>query len=337
MCLMDKITGSILGGAIGDALGYTVEFKSYNEIINLYGNSGINMYEYEDDTGKALISDDTQMSLFTAEALLRCDKNKITDDTLKSIFNSYLDWLNTQAGDRFYKCKDGLMSVKEMYASREPGRTCINVLAHKLFGTIEKPINCSKGCGGIMRTAPIALYYNPDIVPILQIDKLAAQASALTHGHKLGYIPSAIFAHILNTVTYRGYCLENAVLDAISAAKVIFGVSEDMDYIEKLINLAVEYSNNNLSDIENINVLGEGWVAEETLAIALYCALKYQNNFSAAVIAAVNHSGDSDSTGAVAGNIVGGLVGFNSISQEWKHNLELYDIIIDMAHKLAIL
>ncbi len=80
--------------------------------------------------------------------------------------------------------------------------------------------------------------------------------------------------------------------------------------------------------------MGEGWVAEETLAIALYCSLKYENDFDKALIASVNHNGDSDSTGAVTGNILGAYLGMSKIPQKYIDNLELKDVILDIAEDL---
>ena len=88
-------------------------------------------------------------------------------------------------------------------------------------------------------------------------------------------------------------------------------------------------------DLDNINMLGEGWVAEETLGIALYCALKHQNDFKAGVVAAVNHKGDSDSTGAVTGNILGARLGYEAIPESFKKDLELKDVILEMADDLC--
>ncbi|MGI5887828.1 MAG: ADP-ribosylglycohydrolase family protein [Oscillospiraceae bacterium] len=89
-----------------------------------------------------------------------------------------------------------------------------------------------------------------------------------------------------------------------------------------------------ISDLESIHQLGEGWVAEETFSIAVYCALKYPDDFDRAVIAAVNHSGDSDSTGAVAGSIVGAHVGLSGIPQKYTAFLELKDVILTLADDL---
>ena len=101
------------------------------------------------------------------------------------------------------------------------------------------------------------------------------------------------------------------------------------------MNLAVELSENAADDLENIHALGEGWVAEETLGISLYCALRYKDDFSAGIIASVNHKGDSDSTGAVTGNILGALLGYSAMEEKWKENLELKDVILEMADDLC--
>ena len=88
-------------------------------------------------------------------------------------------------------------------------------------------------------------------------------------------------------------------------------------------------------DLENITALGGGWVAEETLAIAVYCSLRHVDDFSAALTAAVNHDGDSDSTGAVTGNIIGAWLGFDAIEGRWKTGLELYDVLMELADDLC--
>ncbi|MBK8809431.1 MAG: ADP-ribosylglycohydrolase family protein [Acidobacteria bacterium] len=62
-----------------------------------------------------------------------------------------------------------------------------------------------------------------------------------------------------------------------------------------------------------VSVLGGGWVGEEALAISIYCSLVSENDLSGALLLAVNHSGDSDSTGAITGNILGALHGIGAI------------------------
>ena len=97
---------------------------------------------------------------------------------------------------------------------------------------------------------------------------------------------------------------------------------------------AVDLASMDLKDTEAIHRLGQGWVAEETLAIAVYCALKYRDDFDRALIASVNHEGDSDSTGAVTGNILGAKLGLAGIPEKYTGNLELKDVILQVADDL---
>ena len=110
--------------------------------------------------------------------------------------------------------------------------------------------------------------------------------------------------------------------------------NEINEYFINIVNKAIELSNENISDIDAISQLGEGWVAEETLAIAIYSSLKYENDFEKAIIASVNHSGDSDSTGSVTGNIMGTHLGFNKIPNKYLENLDLLDVQIEIATDL---
>ena len=102
----------------------------------------------------------------------------------------------------------------------------------------------------------------------------------------------------------------------------------------KLIDRAVALSESDTGDLDAIHALGQGWVGDEALAIAVYCALKYENDFEKAMIAAVNHNGDSDSTGAIAGNILGAHLGAAAIPEKYLANLELKDAILELADDL---
>ena len=89
-----------------------------------------------------------------------------------------------------------------------------------------------------------------------------------------------------------------------------------------------------MPDLEAIHALGEGWVAEEALAIGLLCSLRHEDDFAGAITSAVNHGGDSDSTGAIAGNIVGAHLGLAGIPQRYLEHLELRDTISKIADDL---
>lgn len=347
--ILDKIKGSLFGGAMGDALGYPVEFMSESQITSKYGLGGITEYEFGTASGQALISDDTQMTLFTANGILvgetRLRMRGIGGTPHCYISNSYQDWLYTQelTKEQFeekraegYYCTSWLCDVPELYSRRAPGGTCLSAIIQGNPGSVNNPINNSKGCGGIMRVAPLALHYGN--LDIKELDREGAEIAAITHGHSLGFMSAAVLTHIISRIVYPGdkqMSLKDIVIDARDTVHALFSKDEHINEQDRIITKAIELSENDETDIDNIRKLGEGWVAEETLAIAIYCSLKYQNDFSKGIIAAVNHSGDSDSTGAVTGNILGALLGFHAIEDKWKKNLELYDVIDEMAHDLC--
>ncbi|MCQ2458288.1 MAG: ADP-ribosylglycohydrolase family protein [Clostridia bacterium] len=349
----DRIRGCMIGGAAGDALGYPVEFLSESRIFSKYGQGGIENYEPDPVSGRALISDDTQMALFTANGLLlglyRAVRDGAAEYPRKYVLLAYGDWLLTQrqrytalpaTADGAGKRYSWLMDIPELYSARAPGNTCLSALERKDgysvqdLDYVKAQINGSKGCGGIMRTAPVALIYGDKQAEITDME--AAQIAALTHGHPLGFLPSAVLNHMLSRIVYgdRDTDLKTIVIESRDAVCKQFAKTAYIDELRRIIDRAVALSENDDCDLENIRRLGQGWVAEETLAIAVYCSLRHEYEFSEGIIAAVNHSGDSDSTGAVTGNILGAICGYEAIDEKWKRSLELRDVILEMADDL---
>jgi ADP-ribosylglycohydrolase len=324
----NKIRGSLIGGAIGDALGYQIEFKR-----NIKDKE---VTKYQNDKG--IISDDTQMTLFTANALLwretRFSLRGIAMTPTRAIYESYLDWLDTQDKADNHNSISWIKSIPELNVRRAPGNTCLSSLISGKMGTIEEPINDSKGCGGIMRVAPVGLYSKDSKTAGI----IGAESSAITHGHPLGIIPCYILASMLNMIVYNNENIETALDKSIKQYYDDFNKFDkaDVDYLIELINKAKKLAKENISDTEAIASLGEGWVAEETFAIAIYSCLKYPNSFQDAIICSVNHDGDSDSTGAVTGNIIGAYLGYDAIPDYYKDNVELKDTILELADDMSI-
>ena len=344
--IKDRIRGSLIGGAIGDALGYPVEFiYSFGEIQRRYGSNGITRLdthqwwlEEDNGNGKAVISDDTQMTLFTACGLL----NAKADDVpfLPSICRAYVEWFHTQTGKKkkgFNKC--WISKVPELNERRAPGNTCLTSLDAIFRGA--EPSNNSKGCGGVMRIAPILLYgATADRMDIQEACKLAADASELTHQHPLGYIPSALVAYVIYKLAQdetpeRETC-KDYIRDGLKLITELFpNHPEEVKQFANLIKTAILWSDISTDDVRTIeDELGGGWVADEAAAIAIYCSLAHFDNFEQAMIAAVNHAGDSDSTGAITGNILGAAIGYEAIPQHFKDDVELHDVILHVADDL---
>lgn len=365
--LQDRIRGSLIGGAIGDALGYPVEFMSLNAIKQKYGDKGYFDYQEYNKEGKAVISDDTQMTLFTANGLL----NYITRITITNGFHwntllefitlAYKDWLKTQEGVDNYFHRDPfkcwIRDIEELNVCRAPGNTCMSALRSLQWK--KEAENDSKGCGGVMRVAPVGLlaaadkdsyikdWYGHEVVrrewTEEDVVRLGGECARITHKHPLGYLPAAFQADLIYYIVYSEVPITFSVLEGYIGAvyadvcRVYTTDREQQELkalwmlIDKAITLAAEWE----SDTECIRQLGEGWTGDEALAIAIYCTLKHIDDFGMAVAAAVNHDGDSDSTGAVCGNLMGAIVGYESILSRLTNDLELKELILEIADDLV--
>lgn len=189
----------------------------------------------------------------------------------------------------------------------------------------ERAKNNSKGCGGVMRVAPVGLVPRRGMA-----FELGTETAALTHGHPSGYL-SAGFLAVLIYETVSGASL----VDSIQTAKECLITRPYHEDVLSAVENAELLAKSEASPTR-LAMLGQGWVAEEALAIALYCAL-VAPNFEEAVMLAVNHSGDSNSTSAIAGNLCGALYGVGAIPVRWLDRLELRDEITAIADDLASL
>jgi ADP-ribosyl-[dinitrogen reductase] hydrolase len=326
--------GCLLGGAVGDALGAPVEFLSLAEIRSRFGPEGIG--DFAPAYGLlGAITDDTQMSLFTAEALLRA-LHRIEERGIASVagmaHRSYLRWLLTQ-GER-PPGADGLLEsgwlvgLPALRARRAPGNTCLAALRSGRLGTPFEPINESKGCGGVMRAAPVGLVMDDPF-------GVGCEVAAVTHGHPSGYLAAGHLAAVV------GGLVAGASLDeAIAAATAQLAQQEEAGECLAAVQAAVALAEMGPSGAAEVERLGEGWVAEEALAIGLYAALVARAeptpgaSFERGVRLAVNHGGDSDSTGAIAGNLLGTLYGVEAVPPRWLDRLELRAEIATVADDL---
>lgn len=361
--LADSIRGCLMGGAAGDALGYPVEFKRLREIRSRYGEKGIAQFEL-DANGKALVSDDTQMTLFTANGLLmgmtRGCMRGIGLAPEKYVDLAYVDWYYTQTG----KKPEGnpgdfhatwLRDLPEMRSWRAPGGTCLAACESLLHR--QDAQNDSKGCGGIMRVAPMALmdaaysWRGDRRYTLEELADAGAGIARITHKHPLGFFPAALLTVLLakvlplsaRQVERRADELVDETLDVLGW--IFVGLfEEDKQCLRQLTRKAVELAHSDVPDTDAIRQLGEGWTGEETWAIALYCALRHMDSVEEAIVAAVNHDGDSDSTGSVTGNIMGAIYGYQALKErnlfcppgrELEQTLELSDIILALADDLA--
>ena len=296
---MNRIMNSIKMGALCDALGEPLEFKTNN-----FDNVTYDDYE---------ITDDTQMTLFVMEGL-----------TQGNVKKALLEWYCTQSyGNDINNPICWFYKDKRMHKQMAPGCTCISSL-EELYYNNEREENDSKGNGALIRSAPYGML-NCDSVEAYE---KAYKDSLITHDHYYSAVSSGIFAYIINIILKENITIEEATKRGIKYLKEI----ENTEEIIKLLESALYLSNN--LDKNPYDALGEGWVAEECLAIAVYSALFYEKtkDLNKAIKLAIHHKGDSDSTGAVFGNLVGLFV--DDVNEKTSCDDILVRVVNDFCERL---
>jgi ADP-ribosylglycohydrolase len=329
----EHFRGCLLGGALGDALGWPVEFLSQRDIAAQFGPAGILSLQ-PGQWGYAEITDDTQMTLFTGAGILDAAAFGVPpseDDVVTAVYRAYLWWLHTQ-GFPIPDLAEDTVSMKLagetwLQKQRGPGHTCVSALASGRRGSPDCVLNDSKGCGGVMRAAPLGLMYDHKTA-----FRLGVGTAALTHGHPSGYYSAGLLAAIVSGLI-RGADLA----EAVAQARVLAAQHTDADECLQALDLAVALAAQKKDPALALPAIGEGWVGEESLAIAVYCSMRWPYDFCTAVTTAVNHDGDSDSTGAITGNICGAYLGVAALPQAWLKILEGAERITAIADDLLML
>lgn len=312
---------SLIGGALGDAFGYPVALDDLEAIRKRHGSAGLREPEFRRDI--LVVSDETQLTLFTLEGLTRAmlEHNQSEHDLLAQIRLSYLDWLESQglgSGDGNHATR--LLKHAVLHAQRTPCKTCIQALRTGGGGSPERPINDSRESGGIMRVAPVAL------MPEMNIERafrIGARAAALTHGHPASYLPAGILAAAIYGLL-EGKPLQTAMIHAGDQARAMPNHEQTLKKIRSAIDASViPYTGNLPESLLKDREFGSA------LAIGFYAASR-SRDFREVMAIAANHDGDSDAAASVAGQLFGALHGIESLPHSWVRCLDVLDALCDL-------
>jgi len=330
LSLEDRFEGCFLGLAIGDALGYPTEFLSFPEIQQRFGPEGI----LDLRGNPALHSDDTQLSMAMAKALLEAGGHEI-EDFLAVFTRELVGWFRSPENDR------------------SPGNTTIRACQNLETGAPwdRSGIPQSKGCGANIRVAPVGLYFFDQPSRL----RLFSRASALvTHAHPTALVAAEVTAFCVSWavqgVLPTEYLDRIAVLEksSLDSWEPRFGEIWERAQFNSPIEYLREGWNQLLAGLRKVpravsenppdicSVIGGGWVAEEALACALTCVLISPGDYSAAVRKGANNSGDSDSIASITGAISGALLGSDAIPKDWKKRVESRNRILELAKQFTI-
>lgn len=299
---LDKAKGILYGLAVGDALGRITEFISLSAIKTKYGEKGI-----QDLPDPALFTDDTQMSIAIAEALIKAGEKDI-ESIMVAVKDEFIKWYHSPEN------------------TRAPGRTCLTGVANMEQGVhwSESGVAGSKGCGSAMRAAPIGYLYQNDP------DKLREVAHATgicTHGHPTADA-ACIGAAYLVKLALDGIDPENMINDLLDFTT---GISSEWEEAIAKVEKCLDWE----EEEKALEYLGEGWIGEEAVALSLYCFLKYPDSYEKVVIRGANTNGDSDSIACIGGSISGAYLGIDAIPNNWVQRIEKTEYLDELSKRFA--
>lgn len=292
---LDRYKGCLLGLAVGDAVGTTVEFKprgSFEPVTNMVGGGPFNL-----EVGQW--TDDTSMALCLGQSLIDCGGFNAKDQMSK-----YCEWH-----------KNGYMSSNGICF--DIGNTTSNALnkfhqSSNPYCGLESP--WASGNGGIMRLSPVPMVYADNVKELIQF---CSASSRTTHASN-ECIESAQLFGIMVRDALAGYP-KHAIFENDNSAR----------FNEPKV---IDISNNGFIDKTINEIKGSGYVIE-SLEASLWC-FYHTDNFKDAILTAVNLGDDADTTAAITGQIAGAYYGVDGIPKEWLDKLCQKDMIEDMSFKL---
>ncbi|MFB4319570.1 ADP-ribosylglycohydrolase family protein [Actinomadura sp. 21ATH] len=352
---LDRVYGCLLGGSIGAALGAPVERLTLGEIRAEYGPEGLREYA-AGEFGTGRITGETQLMTRTAAAIARASVRArdrgIGGAVIGMVQASYLSWLEqpeaavlppvpprtpsgpaVSGGRRGGVGRSTLEALRAAAARGRPG--------HPL-GTPDEPVNDSKGCGGLLRAAPCGFGTGDEEGAF----DLGCEVAALTNGHPSGFLPAGVLA-----VLVRGLVRGAGFEEALGLARGLLARREGHEETARALDDAARLAADGPSTPERVESLGRGHTAPEALAIAVHLLLRAESDppreeWNAwrrpalqgrhAMLRAVNHSGDSDATGALTGHLLGARYGSAAFPGYWQYGLENRHGVLALAADIVL-
>ncbi len=337
--LQTSYRGCLLGLAVGDAMGYTVDARSWQEIREDYGPNGLLGYDLVN--GYADVTSYTQLAAFTCNGLLlgltRGQMLGKMAPFVKYVEVAAREWAASQRPwGRPRRTYCWLLRKAELCRRHCMDTRMLDTLSREKVSTPEMPVNHFADPGGLTCAIGVGLFYHKDRMDQEEMDRLGAEAVALTHGSPTAFLSGAVLTHIISRqLQDPSASLKKIALEAVEAMKEQFGHQYSQAYeVATLVRHAITYAESPMvTPVEVMERLGCQDSAQ-VLAGAIYACLVSSEDFDSAMIAAVNHSGRSAAVGAVAGAILGIRLGEEALPEFYIECLEPGEILQELADDL---
>lgn len=333
---IEAYRGCLLGLAVGDAMGYTVDSKSWNEICTDYGPNGLLGYDLVN--GTADITSYTQLCAFMCNGLLLAAIRGNPELLPRYMAMSLREWAKSQQfRGTTEKTNCWLAQVPEMRRRHCMDTRMLDALSRDTFGTPEKPVFRSTTPGAITTAVAVGLGVLPANIEARSIGALGAQAVAFTHGDPDSFLAGAFVAYAVAAILQQPETALSAHFTrAAEAVNVLFGQQyPETEAVLARISRAMELTKDpELTTLAAMTLLG-CTTASECVAGAVYASMIHMSNFDEGMIAAVNHSGRSAAVGALTGAFLGARLGADALPEFYLESLEPATVLCELADDMT--
>ena len=332
--------GCLLGMAVGDAMGYTVDSRNLEQIRADYGPNGLLGYDLVN--GRAEVTSYTQIAAFSANGILMgLTRNRLSGrqtPLVRYIGLALREWSRSQSFHTGEPNFCWLSFLPDLRRRRCMDTWMLSVLEKPPLGTMEAPTNRSSHPAALTAVIPLAMLSESMHLSQEEVDHMGAEIVAMTHGNPDAFLAAAVLTHLLSRVLQEpSMTLEELIPDTCDALQLQFGrLFTQTATIRELLQLALMLAkDDSVSSMEAMEKLG-CHSAAEVLAGAVYACITCGEDFDTAIITAVNHSGRSAAVGAITGALLGARLGYEALPEFYLESLEPLHILLELANDLVV-
>lgn len=333
---MSSYCGCLLGMAVGDAMGYTVDKKTWDEICQDYGPNGLLGYDLVN--GCADITSYTQIAAFLCNALLLGAIRGNPEKYSQYMALGLREWAKSQQfrGNTAEKTFCWLAQVPQMRRRHCMDTRMLDALSRPTLGTPEKPVFRSPFPGALSGAVAVGLCHETVRLEPAQIGQLGAEAVAFTHGEPEAFLSGAFLAVCIARLLQEPQKPMIALYEQVCQDMQLQFADQwpQMDAIVALVRRAITLTKDpELTPLAAMTMLG-CTTAAECLAGAVYATIIHVANFDEAMIVSVNHSGRSGAVGAITGALLGARLGVEALPEFYLESLEPTQVLTELAQDL---
>ena len=328
--------GCLLGMAVGDALGYSVDDKTWPEIQTCYGPNGLLGYDLQEQE-YAPVTSYTQIAAYLCNGLL-LSISRGKPDHLRYSKLALREWTRSQ---QFYRDPENslcwLAKLPQFRRRHCRDARMLDNLRLEAYGSMESPRNDNCAPGSLTAAVAAGMFYHPKRLAPEQVGPLAGELIALTHGNPAAFLSGVVLAYTITGILQEPeHPLEAQFLQAIDVMRGQFCQRfSQTETLARLLKNAVMLGKAGgdfaQTELERMDCTD----APRCLAGAMYACLVNPDDFDGAMIAAVNHSGSSAAVGALTGAILGAALGEDALPRFYIESLDCTNALCTLAEDMA--